>query len=119
MQNAGLQVLVVWEPILPTDWGRPTTSVLARIHKAGVTQFWEHDHLVAREIFRELTSDPAGPKLRCCTSRGNLWDLAAIYPKGALWRETPPEPVFADGPVAHVQPGLQNELAVGSEEFRR
>lgn len=107
-----LQVLVVWEPILPTDWERPTTSTLARIHNRGVVQFWDHDHLIAHEISRALADNPDGPHPRCCTLSGNLWDFAGLYPKGALWQKTPPEAVFADGPVVHAQAGLANELAI-------
>lgn len=101
---------MVWEPILPTDWERPTTGVLARIHKPGVVQFWDHDHLVAEEISRQLASDPTGQKPHCCTRRGNLWDLAAIYPKGGSWEAAAPKAVFADGPVVDVQPNLRREL---------
>jgi hypothetical protein len=42
-----MKILVVWEPMLPTDWGAPTTPVLARISDARATQFWDKDHLVA------------------------------------------------------------------------
>jgi hypothetical protein len=111
-RDAGLQVLVVWEPILPTDWERPTNSVLARLHYPGVVQFWDHDHLIAREISRELAADPGGPKPRCCSLGGNLWDFAGLYPKGALWQSAPPKAVFANGTVDSVQSGLANELTL-------
>jgi len=107
-----MRVLVVWEPILPTDWERPTTAVLSRVREAGAVQFWDLDHLVAHQISRELDSDPAGPKPHCCTRRGNLWDFAALYPKGALWQAAAPQALFADGPVAYVQPSLASKLAV-------
>lgn len=105
-----LRVLVVWEPILPTDWEQPTTSTLARLHNPEVVQFWDHNHLIAHEISRELSTDTAGPKPRCCESSGNLWDFAGLYPKGSLWQGAPPKAAFANGPVAHVQPGLSSEL---------
>jgi hypothetical protein len=111
IHDPNLRVLLAWEPILPTDWQQPTTAVLARLHNPSVVQFWDHDHLVAREISRELASDPAGPKPHCCTSRGNLWDFAGLYPEGALWQTAAPRAVFADGPVAHVQPALARKLA--------
>ena len=111
-QNPNLQVLVVWEPILPTDWERPTNSVLARLHYPGVVQFWDHDHLIAREISRELAADPGGPKPRCCSLRGNLWDFVGLYPKGSRWQGGSPKAVFANGTVDSVQPGLASELAL-------
>ncbi len=110
-RDPNLRVLVVWEPILPTDWEPPTTAVLTRIHEADVVQFWDHGHLVAQEIARELASDPAGSQPHCCTLRGNLWDFAVLYPKGVVWQAAAPKAVFADGPVARVQPSLSSELA--------
>jgi hypothetical protein len=105
-----LDVLVAWEPILPTDWQPPTTETLARIHAAGVEQFWDKNHLVAQEISRELASDPDGPKPSCCTSRGIMWDLPVLFPKGAHWERDRPKAIFADGPVAKVQEPLRDKL---------
>lgn len=105
-----MRVLVVWEPILPTDWERPTTAVLARIHIPGVVQFWDHEHLVAQEISRQFASDPGSPKPHCCTSRGNLWDFAALYAQGSEWRDAAPKPVYRDGPVVDVQSNLSRDL---------
>lgn len=101
---------MVWEPILPTDWEPPTSSVLARFHNLRVEQFWDHYHLIAHAISRELASDPSGPNPHCCILSGNLWDFAGLYPKGELWKGSPPKAVFANGPVAYVQSGLGNEL---------
>ena len=102
---------MVWEPILPTDWERPTNAVLGRLRNPGVVQFWDDNHLVAHAISQELKSDPTGPKPRCCGLQGELWDLAALYSKGSLWRGTPPKAEFADGPVAYVQQSLGRDLA--------
>lgn len=107
-----LEILVVWEPILPTDWEMPTNAVLGRLHNSDVVQFWDHDHVVAHAIARELISNPTGPKPRCCGLHRNLWDFAAIYSAGSLWQATPPKAVFADGPVAFVQQSLGRGLAV-------
>jgi len=43
-------------------------------------------------------------------SRGNLWDLAVLYPKQALWQRDAPRAIFADGPVAKVQTSLADKL---------
>jgi hypothetical protein len=103
---------VVWEPILPTDWERPTNAVLARLHNLHVVQFWDHSHLVAQAIARELRSDLTGPQPHCCGLQKNLWDFAALYSNGSLWQAAPPEAAFADGPVAYVQQGLGRSLAI-------
>jgi hypothetical protein len=46
-KSRSLRVLVVWEPILRSDWSRPTRPVLARISDPRAKQFWDKDHLIA------------------------------------------------------------------------
>jgi hypothetical protein len=41
---------------------------------------------------------------------GVLWDLAAVYRPGAVWRESLPAAVFFDGPVANVKTGIDAGL---------
>ena len=98
--EAELQVYVVWEPILPMDWFRPTSSVLSRIPDARVTQFWDEEHLLARRL-AEDARDPQ-PKPECCEADGILWDLAVVYPVGARWSEQLPPAIVFDGPVVRV-----------------
>ncbi len=43
-----------------------------------------------------------GPK--CCSSRGILWDLVAVYPPQAIWGERLPPAVVFDGPIVRVMP---------------
>ena len=45
--KAPLTVFVVWEPILVTDWQRPSASVLGRIPDARAIQYWDPSHLLA------------------------------------------------------------------------
>jgi hypothetical protein len=71
-ESGKLTVLVVWEPILPSDWSRPTRPVMARIQDNRVIQFWDKDHLIAEQLSRQLrTKQPT-----CCRHSGTLWDLA-------------------------------------------
>jgi len=53
---------------------------------------------------------PFAPKPHCCLSNGNLWDFAGVYSKDAIRQDSPPKPVFGDGPVANVQPALRRTL---------
>jgi hypothetical protein len=95
-----LVVLVVWEPILPTDWSRPTRPVMARLPDKRVVQFWDKDHIIARQLSAQLhTKEPS-----CCRHSGTLWDLVALYPKGTNWNDS--EPIYVDGPVFKVQAEL-------------
>lgn len=99
-----IRVLVVWEPMLPTDWSSPSGMVQSRISDPQAVQYWDKDHLVARELRQQLSSEPS-----CCQRKGVLWDLAALYGKQAQWGNSPP--VFIDGPVVDAAPALGKRLA--------
>ncbi len=81
---------MVWEPILVSDWSRPTRPVLSRISDRRVMQFWDKGH------------------------EGVLWDLVAVYPRGVQWGGS--QPVFVDGPVAKVDAALARQLAEVSQQ---
>ena len=78
--------------------------VQSRISDARVIQYWDHDHLVAGELRRQLSSEPS-----CCQSNGILWDLAVLYGKQSQWGDS--SLVFADGPVVDAEPALGKKLA--------
>ena len=102
-------VFAVWEPILPTDWSKPSASVLRRLSDNRVRQFWDPNHTLAAilkkaEEFGKLHPD-------CCTRKGFLWDLTAAYVPGALWREMLPEPILLNGPVVDTVNELDSAVA--------
>ena len=103
-----VRVFAVWLPILPTDFTPPNTSVLGRISDGRVQQFWDPDHLVAKEI--AAAARPPQPEPDCCEQDGILWDLAAVYPKGARWDARLPAATFLNGPVVHVKNGIDAAL---------
>lgn len=80
---------VVWEPVLPTDWGAPSTAALRRISDGRVSQFWDKPRLISHELGEHDRSSI-------------VWDHIAVYPPGAAWQDKPPQPLFADGPVVRV-----------------
>jgi hypothetical protein len=43
-----IRVFVVWEPVLPTDLGAPSTMTLRRVSDLRVSQYWDKEHLVSR-----------------------------------------------------------------------
>ena len=43
-------MFVVWEPMLPTNWFRPSRLVQRRISDPRAVQFWDKNHLVAKEL---------------------------------------------------------------------
>ena len=83
---------MIWEPILSTDWEKPTQLVLSRVSDLRATQYWDHDHLFSAELKRHLGQGEPN----CCVQDGKLWDLVAIYPKGAQLNSAPS---FIGGPV--------------------
>jgi len=85
-----IRVFVVWEPVLPSDWGAPSTIALNRISDSRATQFWDR---------RRLVSHSLGEHDR----KSIVWDHIAVYGWGELWKEKPPDPLFADGPVVRVR----------------
>jgi hypothetical protein len=100
-----VKVFAVWEPMLSTDWMRPTTGVLARLHDVRAAQYWDPDHRLARAL-SDQARDPQ-PKPACCRRNGFLWDLAAVYPPGVTWNGTLPPAVFFNGPVAKMKDKLE------------
>src|ERR1700730_14267182 len=92
-----VQVLVVWEPILATDWRPPSGSTLARIPDQRVRQFWDPQNLVAQQVSRIAKAKPqAEPD--CCVHNGNHWDEVMVYAPSSKWSDGP-RPLFWNGPV--------------------
>jgi hypothetical protein len=103
-----VKVFAVWEPILSTDWMRPTTWVLARLNDRRGAQYWDPAHLLAKQMAKDAR-DPQS-KQKCCTRNGVLWDLAAVYPPGLVWSDAMPPAVLFNGPVVKVDEALEAEL---------
>ena len=102
-------VFAVWEPILPTDWSAPGTSVLDRLNDRRVRQFWDAGHLVAAMIKKAERNGQLHPG--CCTRDGFLWDLTAAYAPGTRWSDSLPEPILLNGPVVQTASGLESMVA--------
>ncbi|HKM89312.1 MAG TPA: hypothetical protein VJX29_01760, partial [Candidatus Acidoferrales bacterium] len=98
-------MLVVWEPILSSDWRSPGHSVLARIPDGRARQFWDPQHLIALEIARRAKASGKSPP-GCCLDNGFLWDEALLFAPGASWTSAP-APAYWDGPVWKAIPRLE------------
>lgn len=106
--DARLQVFAVWEPMLAADWRAPATGTLARLPDRRVSQFWDKGHVLAKRLAADAR-DPQ-PKPTCCMRRGVFWDLAAMYPAGAVWGEKLPPATLFDGPVVRAAPRIEAQL---------
>ena len=89
--------------MLPTDWSKPSAMVQARIPDARAAQFWDKDHLVAKELQQQLSSSQI-----CCQRNGILWDVAALYPRDTKWGTSGPE--FFGGAVLDVATNVRQRL---------
>src|SRR5215469_4577381 len=92
------RIFVVWEPVLFTDWSSPSTATLGRIQDAQAAQFWDK---------RRLISHSMGEHDR----RSIVWDYIAVYPLGAVWEASPPEPLYSGGPVVRLIDEAQSAVA--------
>ena len=107
-QSDSVRVFVVWEPMLPTDWYRPTRPTLKRLSDARAVQFWDESHLIAAQVKQQLQQFH-GNNPGCCEDGGHLWDMAAMYPPGVRWNEA--APAFDDGPVYRIAPAVQQKIS--------
>jgi len=81
-----MRVFVIWEPVLPTDFGAPSTATLRRVSDLRASQYWDKEH-VASHLMGE--GDRASV----------VWDYVAVYQPGKLWDHAPPEAVYSNVPV--------------------
>lgn len=91
-----VRVFVVWEPVLWTDWGAPSTTALNRISDRRAAQYWDKNRLVSKSM-----GERDGKKI--------VWDHIAVYAPGATWNHTPA--LFADGPVVRVLQPAREAIA--------
>lgn len=100
---------------MPTDWARPGSGVLSRILDRRAIQFWDQGRLFAQRLRRDLAAQRSGSDSDCCgelPERGGVfWDMVAVYPKGARWTESLPQPAFIRGAVFDVTTQLEKSLA--------
>jgi hypothetical protein len=97
--------------MLPTDWAAPASSVLRRLSDRRVQQYWDPNHLLATQMKQDARAPQ--PVQDCCIRSGILWDLAAVYPPGAVWADRMPTAVVFNGPVVDVTDAIQEALASG------
>ena len=100
--------------MVPTDWGAPTTAVLARLSDARVRQYWDPNHVLAKRM--EADAREPQPVQECCVRSGILWDLAAVYPAGAVWSDRMPAAALFNGPVVDVIDDMKAAIAVRKQQ---
>ena len=108
--GARLRVLVVWEPVLWSDVGPPTSGVMGRIPDTRARQFWDERRLLSDEFHRAARH--RGEPLE----EGQIvWDVVAAFPPGVSWGETLPEPAYAGFPVVDAEGALREHLSLSAD----
>lgn len=105
-----VKVLVVWEPILPTDIEPPSNRELARISDRRAAQFWDRNRQVSRAISRPIVAHGPDRWYHYRLRGETLWDTVAVYKAGILWGEDAPLPSYTGGPVVDETSALRKAL---------
>ena len=76
-------MFVVWEPVLPTDWGRPSPSLTGFVPDPRAKHFWDPQ----RKLSALLGGAPAlgglaGERKIGFHMNTVIWDAALVYPPG-------------------------------------
>jgi len=106
LQEKGLRVIVVWEPVLITDLAPPMNSVLSIISDPRAVQFYDEYRVLSGEL------------LRATTERGEaceddiVWDYVFVFSPEARWEMSPPIADFAGGPVVTVLDQVRQRLTL-------
>jgi hypothetical protein len=104
-----MRVLIVWEPILPTDWSSPSGSTLQRIPDSRVKQFYDPNHIVSGKLREFAAKHPPQPEPKCCVQKGFYWDQAILYPRQVHWNDDPGSDYW-NGPVVKIISDLERTL---------
>ena len=81
-----MHVMIIWEPVLPTDVRAPSTMTLKRISDRRVAQYWDRDRLLSHAMGEH-------------DRKTIVWDSIGIYEPGTVWGAAPPKAAFEDRPV--------------------
>lgn len=100
-RGSEIRAFVVWEPVLWTDLGPPSTKKLASISDARVAQYWDPQHLVSNWVISSPWVAKDGIFTQGEKSSGKVvaWDLILLFPRGSCGSGALPEPVFHGDPV--------------------
>ena len=79
-------MFVIWEPVLPTDWGNPSPTLTEFIHDRRAIQFWDRDRQFSALLGgTEKLNSLARVEKVAFKMKDVIWDTALIYPAGAVW----------------------------------
>jgi hypothetical protein len=105
MRGEALSALIVWEPVIASDTGPPAASVLSRLSDTRSVHFWDEDRSLSKALVQEAIRNPSlfGTEVPS-TPDTIVWDFVAVFPPGARWDGSFPQPVYYGAPVVeHIE----------------
>src|ERR1044072_4354924 len=108
--NAAVRVLVVWEPVLPTDWGSPSPSLTSFVGARREIHFWDRGRKLSASMGGPGAADRLAKESKIeFRMKDVIWDVAFAYPPGARWGD---RAAIALAPVVDFGEDLAAALAV-------
>jgi hypothetical protein len=93
-----LRAFIIWEPVIASDLGPPTSFVLSLVSDPRAVQFWDGSRSLSEFIvtteensWLEEPGESPSPDMI-------VWDLVAVFSPGMVWRSHEP-PTSHCGPV--------------------
>jgi hypothetical protein len=83
---ANVRALIVWEPVLATDWGTPGKGLTSTIPDRRATHFWDRERKLSQLLGgREKVETVARRQRIGFRMRDVIWDAALVYPPHSRW----------------------------------
>jgi len=100
-RSSRVRAFAVWEPVLWTDLGPPSTRKLATISDPRVAQYWDPKHAVSNFVPSSDWAAKEGMFTQGERSSDKVvaWDLILLFPAGSCGSGALPAPVFRGDPV--------------------
>jgi len=98
---ADVRVLVVWEPVILTDIGKPLQVVRRPLADPRVTEFWDEKRWLSPRMIERAAMIARGKGEEPPLGPDEIaWDVIAMFPPGTLWEDPFPVPSwYGEEPV--------------------
>ena len=96
-----MRVLVVWEPVILTDIGKPLQVVRRPLADPRVTEFWDEKRWLSPRMIERAAMIARGKGEEPPLGPDEIaWDVIAMFPPGTLWEDPFPVPSwYGEEPV--------------------
>ena len=109
--KADVQVIVVWEPVLPSDVGPPRDKVRRPLADPRVVEYWDPNLWMSNRAIRRAIQQAQAAGEEPPSEDDIAWDFVAIFPAGTSWDDPFPIPSWHEGPVVNALGPVEEALA--------